>query len=45
MRMSAEFFPELDGCLVQLALVVGKAVPVGVGALDDDLALLQETLE
>ena len=54
MRMSAEFFPEydaagnldqLDGRLVQLALVVGELVPVAVGALDDDLALLEQALE
>src|SRR5205085_9868915 len=35
----------LDRRLVELALVVGELVPVGVGALDDDLPLLQQALE
>ncbi len=36
---------QLDGGLVEGALVVGVALPVGVGLLDDDLALLQQALE
>ena len=36
---------QLDGRLVEGALVVAVALPVGVGLLDDDLALLQEALQ
>src|SRR5205085_75212 len=36
---------QLDGRLVQLALVVGELVPVAVGAFDDDFAFLQQALE
>src|SRR6185312_629594 len=36
---------QLDGGLVEGTLVVGVALPVGVGLLDDDLALLQQALE
>src|SRR5260370_18689072 len=36
---------ELDRRLVERALVVAVALPVGVGLLDDDLALLEQPLE
>src|ERR1700720_871962 len=36
---------ELDRRLVERALVVAVALPVGVGLLDDDLALLEQALE
>jgi len=51
MRMSAEFFPlirflrdvdQLEAVLVHLVLVFAEARPVAVGALVDDLALLDE---
>jgi hypothetical protein len=38
-------FDELDGGLVERGLVVAVAGPVGVGALHEDLALLEEALE
>ena len=51
--MSAEFLPvaalgdvdQLDGVLVEGALVLRVAVPVRVRALDHDLALLDESLQ
>jgi len=30
---------------VERALVLGEAVPVGIGAADDDLALLEQALQ
>src|SRR5262249_49798393 len=36
---------ELDGPFVERALVLGEAVPVGVRAPHDDLALLEESLQ
>src|SRR4029453_10301261 len=36
---------ELDGVLVEGALVLGLAVPVRIGPLPHDLALLEEPLE
>jgi len=36
---------QLDGCFMELPFVIGEAVPVAVGLLEDDLPLFQETLE
>jgi hypothetical protein len=36
---------QLDGPLVERPLVFGEAIPVGVGAADDDLALLEQALQ
>ena len=36
---------ELDGGLVEGSLVVGVAAPVGVGLLDEELALVQQALQ
>ena len=53
-RMSAEFLPpdgllrdldQLDRRLVEAALVVGVAAPVGVGLLDEELALVEQALQ
>ena len=53
-RMSAEFLPpigllghldQLDGRLVEAALVVRVPAPVGVGLLDQELALVEQPLQ
>jgi hypothetical protein len=36
---------ELDGPLVKGPLVLGEAIPVGIGAPDDDLAFLEQPLQ
>ena len=53
-RMSAEFLPPTDFCGTSIssiaaswkaALVVGVAAPVGVGLLDEQLALVEQALQ
>ena len=42
---AARNLDHFDGRFMKLAFVVGETLPVAVGTLDDDLSLLQKTLE